>query len=83
MRISLDWLREYVDVTVGPEELAELLTASGTAVEGIERLGEEHENFIVGHVLEVKPHPSADRLTLCRVAVGGEAADIVCGHPNV
>ena len=83
MRISLDWLQDYVDLTVEPEELAEMLTASGTAVEGIEHLGEEHEHFIVGHVLEVKSHPSADRLSLCRVDVGGEVADIVCGAPNV
>jgi phenylalanyl-tRNA synthetase beta chain len=83
MRVSLDWLKEYVDLTVGPEELAEMLTASGTAVEGIEHQGEEHAEFVVGHVLEVRPHPSADRLTLCRVDVGGEVADIVCGAPNV
>ena len=83
MRVSLDWLKEYVDLAVGPEELAEMLTMSGTAVDGIERLGEEHDDFIVGHVLEVRPHPSADRLTLCRVDVGGEVADIVCGAPNV
>ncbi|MEW6554955.1 MAG: phenylalanine--tRNA ligase subunit beta [Actinomycetota bacterium] len=83
MRVSLQWLNDYVDLSAGAEELAEMLTASGTAVDGIERLGEEHDQFIVGRVLEVRPHPSADRLTLCRVDVGGEVADIVCGAPNV
>lgn len=83
MRVSLEWLGEYVDITVSAGELADMLTNSGTAVEGVEDLGSGCENFVVGHVLEVGPHPSADRLSLCRVDVGGEVADIVCGAPNV
>jgi len=83
MRVSLEWLAEYVDLVKSPEELAELLTNSGTAVDGIERLGGEYEDFIVGRVVEVRRHPSADRLSLCRVDLGSEVVDIVCGAPNV
>jgi len=83
MRVSLQWLAEYVDLVTSPQELAELLTDSGTAVEGIESLGGEFEGFIVGRVLEVNPHPQADMLSVCRVDLGGEVADIVCGAPNV
>ncbi|MBN2026269.1 MAG: phenylalanine--tRNA ligase subunit beta [Actinobacteria bacterium] len=83
MRVSLQWLAEYVDLVKGPEELAELLTNSGTAVDGIENLGAEYEDYIVGRVVEVSRHPSADRLSLCRVDLGSEVVDIVCGAPNV
>lgn len=83
MRVSLQWLSEYVDLVVDAWELSELLTASGTAVEGVEKVGGEWPGVVVGKVLETRPHPSADRLTLCRVDVGGEVRDIVCGAPNV
>lgn len=83
MRVSLQWLADYVDLPMSAHELAEMLTGSGTAVEGILELGEGYEAFIVGRVLEVMPHPAADRLSLCKVDVGGEVADIVCGAPNV
>ncbi len=83
MRVSLEWLAEYVDLVKSPQELADLLTGSGTAVDGIEVLGGEYEAFIVGRVVDVSSHPGADRLTVCRVDLGGEVADIVCGAPNV
>ncbi len=83
MRVPLDWLKDYVDLSVSAGELADLLTNSGTAVEGIESLGRGFEALVAGHVLEVGKHPSADRLSLCRVDVGGEVVDIVCGAPNV
>jgi phenylalanyl-tRNA synthetase beta chain len=83
MRVSLEWLAEYIDITRSALELAEMLTDSGTAVEGVEELGAALDGFVVGHVLEVKPHPAADRLSLCQVDLGKEVADIVCGAPNV
>ncbi len=83
MRVSLEWLAEYVDITMTPHELAEMLTNSGTAVEGVEVVGEGFESFVVGRVIEVNRHPEADRLSICRVDLGGKTADIVCGAPNV
>ncbi len=83
MRVSLQWLAEYVDLELDAWELAELLTASGTAVESVEKVAGEWRGVVVGRVLEASPHPSADRLTLCKVDVGGEVRDIVCGAPNV
>lgn len=83
MRISLEWLSDYVDLVLGPAELAERLTASGTVVEGIEAYGEGFAGLVVGRVLEVKRHPAADRLSLCRVDAGDAVLDIVCGAPNV
>ena len=84
MNISIDWLRDYVDVGVSVEELAERLTMAGLEVEEIERIGSEYEGVLVGRVLEVSRHPYADRLSICRVDVGADDnLSIVCGAPNV
>ncbi len=83
MRVPLKWLSEYVDLVVDAEELTALLTASGTSVEGVEQVGGGWKGCVVGRVVEVSPHPSADRLSICRVDVGDSIREIVCGAPNV
>jgi phenylalanyl-tRNA synthetase beta chain len=86
MRIPLSWLRDYVDVTLPVEELADRLTLAGMEVESIERIGTEwsREHIFVGQVLEVKPHPNADRLTLATVEYGtGRPLTVVTGAPNL
>jgi phenylalanyl-tRNA synthetase beta chain len=83
MRISLDWLRDYIDIDGDVDGLAEQLTMHGLEVENIERPGDRYDKFIVAKVLEVAKHPKADRLTVCKVDVGGEVLQIVCGAPNV
>ena len=83
MKISLDWLRKYVNIKISVEELANRLTMSGLEVESVEDLGAKYERFVVGRVLDVKKHPSADKLTVCKVDVGKQRLDIVCGAPNV
>lgn len=87
MRIALSWLRDFLLLTQEPQAIADALTAGGLEVEGID----EHtavrgglQQVAVGHVLEVVPHPGADRLRICKVDVGqGEPAQIVCGAANV
>ncbi len=83
MRVSLQWLSDYVDLVVDAEELADRLTNAGTSVESVERVTGGWDGCVVGRVLEVFPHPRADRLSVCRVDVGGEVKEIVCGAPNV
>ncbi|MCL6610569.1 MAG: phenylalanine--tRNA ligase subunit beta [Peptococcaceae bacterium] len=84
MRVSLKWLREYVDITVPPQELAERLTLAGLAVEGVERPGEGIEKVYTGRILSIEPHPNADKLSICRVTLGsGEDFQIVTGAANV
>ena len=84
MKITLNWLREYVDVDLPPEELVHRLTMAGLEAESVEDLGERLSGIVVGRVLERGPHPKADRLSVCRVDVGRpEPARIVCGAPNV
>src|SRR5918998_6850904 len=83
MRIPLKWLREYVDVTLPPEQLARQLTLSSTEVEEVIRLGGWDEKVRVGEVLRVEPHPNADRLRLATVTTGDRTQTVVCGAPNV
>ena len=70
MRISLNWLRRYVQFKISPEELAQKLTSVGLEVEGIDQLGRAFKNFVVGEILSVRKHPNADRLSVCDVKVG-------------
>jgi phenylalanyl-tRNA synthetase beta chain len=84
MRVPLSWLRDYVDVQLEPEALAERLTLLGMEVKGIERLGGDWQHVVVGELLAVEKHPRADRLSLTRVTTGsGPALEIVCGATNI
>jgi len=84
MRVPLSWLRDYVDVDLTPEQLAERLTLLGMEVQGIERIGEDWRSVVVGELLEVVGHPNSNRLSLTRVDVGdGTPRSIVCGATNI
>ncbi|MGZ9277086.1 MAG: phenylalanine--tRNA ligase subunit beta, partial [Candidatus Limnocylindrales bacterium] len=84
MRVPLSWLRDYVDVQLTPEQLAERLTLLGMEVRGVESWGADWQNVVVGELLSVERHPRADRLSLTRVTVGtGEPLEIVCGATNI
>lgn len=83
MRISVNWLRELVDLTLTPEELAQTLTIAGLEVEDIEDRRQLADGVVVGKVLERQPHPNADKLSVCQVDIGQETpSTIVCGAPN-
>ena len=82
MKVSLNWLKEYVDITLSPEALDHVLTMAGLEVEGIEVVGQNLDQILVGRILEVLPHPNADRLSLCRVDTGTDTVQVVCGAPN-
>jgi phenylalanyl-tRNA synthetase beta chain len=84
MRISLNWLRDYIDITLSPEELAEALTMAGFEVEEIEDRRTWADGVVVGKVLERSPHPNADKLSVCTVDIGADQpSTIVCGAANV
>jgi phenylalanyl-tRNA synthetase beta chain len=88
MRAPLSWLREYVTTSASPEEIARRLNVSSLEVErildvGVPDLDGNLGRFLVGSVLDVAPHPNADRLRVCQVDVGeGNARQIVCGAWN-
>jgi len=83
MKVSLNWMKEYVDVEMPPDELGNLLTMIGLEVEGLEAVGQGLDDIIVAKILKVAPHPNADRLSICSVDTGRESVDVVCGAPNV
>ena len=84
MRISLNWLRELVDLSMTPETLADMLTMAGFEVEDIEDRRTWADGVVVGRVLERNPHPNADKLSVCTVDIGtGTPSTIVCGAANV
>ena len=83
MKISLNWLRNYVDITETAEELAQILTMAGLEVGSITHLGRDIEGVVVALIEEKAQHPDADRLSLCRVNDGTESFAIVCGATNM
>jgi phenylalanyl-tRNA synthetase beta chain len=83
MKVSLNWLKEYVDITVPLAELAEKLTMAGFEVGGMETTGGSWANVLVGQIMAVNPHPNADRLTLPTVDLGTEQVTVICGAPNL
>ncbi|MBD99510.1 MAG: phenylalanine--tRNA ligase subunit beta [Verrucomicrobia bacterium] len=87
MKISLNWLKEYITIDKPDEEIAEILTDIGLEVEGIEykqAIKGGLEGVVIGQVKSAQQHPNADRLKVCSVEVGhDEPLQIVCGAPNV
>ena len=83
MKLSLNWLKEYIDINITPQELSDILTMAGLEVEALERIGCNSDKIIVAKVLSVKKHPNADRLSLCDVDTGSATVQVVCGAPNV
>lgn len=83
MRVSLNWLKEYVPVTLPPEELADRLTMAGLEVSKIEVKGGDWDHILIGQIVDIKPHPNADRLRLAEVDLGTERETVVCGAPNI
>jgi phenylalanyl-tRNA synthetase beta chain len=83
MKVSLKWLRDYVDIDLPPAELADKLTMAGIEVKGWQATGGGWENVVVGQILAINPHPNADRLTLPTVDLGAEKQTVVCGAPNL
>ena len=83
MKVSLSWLKEYVPINMAVTDLADALTMVGLEVEAVEDRYAYLETVVVGRVVDVLPHPNADRLKLCRVDAGDGLVPVVCGAPNV
>ncbi|HZP87012.1 MAG TPA: phenylalanine--tRNA ligase subunit beta [Burkholderiales bacterium] len=83
MKISENWLRSRVALDADTAALAHRFNMIGHEVESLERIGESLAGVVVGEILACEKHPQADRLKVCKVAVGaGEPVQIVCGAPN-
>lgn len=82
MKVSLSWLREYVDVTMAPEAVAEALTMAGLEVDAVEDRFAFLGSVRVARIKAISPHPKADRLKCCTVDTGEGTVSVVCGAPN-
>jgi len=83
MYISYKWLQEFVEFDYTPAELEHILTMLGIEVESTIDYNKKYENFYTAKVLNVEKHPNADKLTVCKVSLGNEVKEVVCGAPNV
>ena len=84
MKISLEWLNEYVDISdLTVEEIVHELTMSGLEVEEIEKTGAKFTNIITAQIKEIRQHPNADKLHLVDVDLGNQVKTVVCGAQNI
>ena len=87
MKISYSWLKDYVDIDINPEKLADILTNTGLEVEGVEQFEEVKggmKGLVIGEILSCEKHPDADKLSVATVNIGNtNSLQIVCGAPNV
>ena len=83
MRFSENWLRSICPVSLSTDDLSHLLTMAGLEVESVDKAGPDLQGVLVGEIVEVQPHPDADKLRVCNVNVGKhQPLQIVCGAPN-
>jgi phenylalanyl-tRNA synthetase beta chain len=83
MKVSLNWLRDYVEIRMGLKELINLLTMSGLEVEEATSVGEGFEKVVVVEIQSIRKHPNADRLILVEAKTNQETFSIVCGANNI
>jgi len=82
MKVTLNWLKQYVDFNWSPEELTERLTMLGLEVEGVQKLGGEFAGVVVAQILTRDPVPGSDKLSVCKVNDGTGERTIICGAQN-
>jgi phenylalanyl-tRNA synthetase beta chain len=82
MKVTLNWLKQYVDFDWSPEQLAERLTLLGLEVEGVHKTGGEFDGIVVAQILTRDPVPGSDKLSVCKVNDGKGERVIICGAQN-
>jgi phenylalanyl-tRNA synthetase beta chain len=85
MLLSLNWLKDFVDIprSLTPQDLAAKLTFHTVEVEKVINQADKYKQVVVGKILKVEKHPNADRLQLAQVSIGAKTLSIVCGAPNI
>lgn len=83
MRVTLNWLKEFVDIDIPVEDLAERLTMVGLEVENLTHYDAGLGQVVVGHITDILPHPHAENLSLCRVVSGKNTYRVICGARNI
>lgn len=82
MKVTLNWLKQYVDFDWSPEQLAERLTMLGLEVESVTKVGGEFEGIVVAQILTKDKVPGSDKLSVCKVNDGKGERTIICGAQN-
>ncbi|MBD3165581.1 phenylalanine--tRNA ligase subunit beta [bacterium] len=82
MKLSTNWLRQFVGIDASPQEIAEILTFQAFELEGMEEIHRNVKGVVVGEIVKATPHPDADKLIITNVDIGSEELEIVCGAPN-
>ena len=75
MLVPIKWLKEYIELDVSAQELADAMTLTGTNAEGVTQIADDIENVVVGKIVKIRQHPNADKLVICDVDVGNEILD--------
>jgi phenylalanyl-tRNA synthetase beta chain len=83
VKIPYSWLKEFIDTRLSPGQAQEALTMAGVEVSSCRFLGEGFDSVVTARILEMRPHPDADRLSLCKVTDGTKEYGIVCGAKNM
>ncbi len=83
MLVSLNWLKEFVDIEESAEAIADLLTMGGVEVERVARVGNGLDKILTAEIKAIKPHPQADKLSLVRISLGDRDVEVVCGATNI
>src|SRR6056297_3513332 len=83
VQVPYNWLKTYIDFPYSPFELSDKLTMAGLEVEEVDYLGEGLENIIIGEIIEIKDHPNADKLKICRIDIKEKTLQMITGAPNI
>ncbi len=83
MKVSQNWLKELVDINTTPEQLSEKLSIGGFEVESLVDTSSEFRGIVLGKVLSTEKHNNSDKLSICKVDIGTEQLQIICGANNV
>jgi len=83
VKISYNWLKEYIDIDIPPSALADILTMAGLEVESVAEVGKDIKGVVVAQILSMEKHPNADRLSFCRVKTDRGVHEVVCGASNM
>lgn len=83
MKVPYSWLKEFVDIDITVDELADKLVSCGFEIEGVIRMSDSIKNVVVGKILSVEKHAQSDHLSICKVDIGTETVQVVTGASNV
>ena len=82
MKITFNWLKDYVDFDLSSEELYEKFNSLGIGVESFVKTAGDINNVLIGQIDDIQKHPNADKLAICKVNIGTRILNIVCGAKN-